>query len=72
VHAGYALAAVDCAVSEWGAWSKCGAAGDSGAETGKRRSRTVAAETMNGGQACPSLAEDAECSFFEGVFGFLF
>ena len=48
--------AVDCEVSEWGAWSACDSEGN------QTRSRSVTVEPLNGGAACEALEDSQTCA----------
>merc|ERR1719183_859759 len=50
---------IDCAVSEWGAWSKCDADCGGGFQT---RARKVTTLPSHGGNKCPVLEETRECN----------
>lgn len=49
---------VDCVVSDWSPWGPCSATCGSGVS---RRTRTVKTNALNGGKACPGLAEERPC-----------
>lgn len=51
--------AVNCEVSDWGAYGKCTAACDGGQQ---KRSRKVERQSQNGGAPCPELDEEIECN----------
>lgn len=51
--------AVNCEVSEWGAWTDCTEACGGGEQT---HSRTVTKTAAYGGAACPALTEKRECN----------
>uniref|UniRef100_A0ABD2XBF5 SMB domain-containing protein n=1 Tax=Trichogramma kaykai TaxID=54128 RepID=A0ABD2XBF5_9HYME len=54
--------ASDCLVGDWSAWSGC----DNRCGTGSRsRARLVLAAPRNGGKACPSLEERADCESYD-------
>lgn len=53
-----AKCAMPCKVSSWGAWSVCSKTCGTAAHT---RTRSVTAEPIHGGAACPSLFEWKEC-----------
>ncbi|XP_023313648.1 somatomedin-B and thrombospondin type-1 domain-containing protein-like [Trichogramma pretiosum] len=54
--------ASDCLVGDWSAWSAC----DNRCGTGSRsRARLVLAAPRNGGKACPTLEERADCESYD-------
>ncbi|GBO00597.1 hypothetical protein AVEN_259549-1 [Araneus ventricosus] len=50
--------ALDCRVSEWGAWSECSAGCGTGSMSRKRH---VLANPRNGGGSCPELLQKRSC-----------
>jgi len=54
---------VDCEVGEWGPWSDCADACDSGLRT---RERAVTVEPQGAGLACPPLSESQACNDADG------
>lgn len=53
------FAPVNCEVSAWSDWSTCDKSCGGGSQT---RTRTVTKQPLNGGNACPTLAESQPCN----------
>lgn len=52
-------AVINCAVSEWTAWTPCSVVCGGGTQS---RTRTVVEAPFNGGSACPALSETQTCN----------